>query len=65
MVRDLNRYFSSKIVLRGDQAAALNFSGVLTLDDEHSAIARLCEFLPLTATSQDGVIVLQARPARL
>ncbi len=61
MVRDLNRYFSSQIVLRGDQAAALNFSGVLKLDDEQSAIARLCELLPLTATPQGGAIVLQAR----
>ena len=65
VVRDLNRYFSSKIVLRGDQAAALNFSGVLRLDDETSAIARLCELLPLKASAQDGAIVLQARPAKL
>lgn len=64
VVRDLNRYFSSQIVVRGDQAAALNFSGVLKLDDEKSAIARLCELLPLNATTQDGAVVLQARPTK-
>ncbi|MEO6341454.1 MAG: FecR domain-containing protein [Caulobacteraceae bacterium] len=65
VVRDLNRYFSSQVVLRGDRAATMNFSGVLKLDDEKSAIARLCELLPLTASPQNGAIVLQARAAAL
>lgn len=63
VVRDLNRYFSSQIVLRGADAAALNFSGVLKLDDEPTAVARLCELLPLKATPEGGAVVLRARKA--
>ena len=61
VVGDLNRYFSAHIVLKGDEAAALNFSGVIALDTEDAVIARLCELLPLAASVQNGSIVLQAR----
>jgi transmembrane sensor len=62
VVKDLNRYYSGRIVLAG-KTGELNFSGVLTLDEEAAVVARLCELLPLQASAQNSSIVLEARQA--
>jgi len=59
VVSDLNRYFSSDIMVDGD-AAALTFSGVIHLDTKDDVVARLCELLPLAASTRNGSIILQA-----
>jgi transmembrane sensor len=62
VVRDLNRFYSSGIVVTG-AAAEMNFSGVLALDGEAAVVARLCELLPLASRTENGSIVLEARQA--
>ncbi|HUO22224.1 MAG TPA: FecR domain-containing protein [Caulobacteraceae bacterium] len=57
---DLNRYYGVQIKAEGT-AAALPFSGVLALADESMVINRLTALVPVSANTQDGVIILRAR----
>jgi transmembrane sensor len=57
---DLNRSFATPIRVEGD-ARALTFSGVLVIDDEAAVVRRLVAFLPISARSVAGQVVLSAR----
>jgi transmembrane sensor len=57
---DLNRYYGTPIRTEG-AAGAIPFSGVLTMADEPVVINRLAALVPVSANTQDGVIILRVR----
>jgi transmembrane sensor len=63
VVDDLNHYFDRPIRLDAG-AAALRFSGVLTVDDEARTLGRLTALLPLkTRDAKGGAVAIEARGA--
>jgi transmembrane sensor len=54
---DLNRYGDEQVRVEGP-AANLRFSGVLAIGDQPAMVRRLTALLPLSASRQDGVIIL-------
>lgn len=63
VVKDLNRYFDTPIVV-DDEAGKLRLTAILTLDSERAVVGRLEQFLPLDATATDKAIVLRRAAAR-
>ena len=61
VVRDLNRYFPIPVEPQNAGVAALQFSGVLKIDNEDAVLHRLEEFLPVTADRTDHKIILRPR----
>jgi transmembrane sensor len=59
---DLNRYYGTPVRVEGP-AANLTFSGVLEVSSEAAVINRLAALVPVSANSQDGVIILRKRTA--
>jgi transmembrane sensor len=57
---DLNRYYTAPIRVEG-AARSMSFSGVLAMADEPVVINRLTALVPVSANTQDGVIILRAR----
>jgi transmembrane sensor len=57
---DLSRYYASPVRTEG-LAGSLRFSGVLEAANEPEAIQRLSALVPVSANTQDGVIVLRKR----
>ncbi len=60
VVSDLNRYFPKPIAV-SEGARTLRFSGVLVLDSEDQVVRRLQSFLPVTAETSGGTILLRPR----
>jgi transmembrane sensor len=60
VVDDLNQYFPTPIRL-DPRAAALRFSGVLTVDAEEPTVRRLAMLLPVSDSRRDGAIILKSR----
>jgi transmembrane sensor len=57
---DLNRYGEEEVRVAGP-AAALRFTGVLTIDNQKAMIQRLTSLMPIAASPRnDGVILLSA-----
>ena len=54
---DLNRYGENQVKVQGP-AAALRFSGVLTIDNQGAMVQRLTGLLPVSSSRKDGVITL-------
>lgn len=63
VVKDLNRYFATPIVV-DDQAGKLRLSAILTLDSEPLVVRRLQDFLPLQAKTTQGGIYLSLGAAQ-
>jgi transmembrane sensor len=59
---DLDRYLSDPVRVEGD-AAALRFTGVLTIGDDQAMIRRLAALVPVSASHESGVIILRGRDA--
>jgi len=57
VVKDLNRYFDTPIIV-DDQAGKLRLSAILTLDSEPLVVRRLQDFLPVRAKTTDSGIYL-------
>lgn len=57
---DLSRYYPTPVRVDGG-AASLRFSGVLEIAGEPAVINRLTELVPVSAKTQDGVIILKER----
>ena len=63
VVDDLNRYFTKKILLKGQDTGQREFSGALKVDDEDAVVARLAQLVPLIVEhGDDGVITLRLKP---
>ena len=60
VAEDLSRYYATPVRADGG-AASLRFSGVLKIADEPADIDRLAALVPVSANTQDGVIVLKER----
>jgi transmembrane sensor len=60
VVDDLNQYFPTPIRV-DPRAAALRFSGVLTVDAEEATVRRLAMLLPVSDSRRDGEIMLKSR----
>ncbi len=61
VVRDLNRYFDTPIVV-DDAAGQQRLSTILTLDSQDAVVGRLREFLPLEVRTTHEAIYLSLRP---
>jgi len=59
VVKDLNRYFDTPIVV-DDQAGKLRLNAILTLDSEPLVVRRLQSYLPVQAKTTDGGIYISA-----
>ena len=57
---DLSRYYAAPVRVEGP-AGALRFSGVLAITSEPAVIQRLSALVPVSANTQDGVIILRER----
>jgi len=62
VVEDLNRYSQKPIVIADARAAALRFTGVLTIDDPILMVRRLEAFLPIQSAQDGDRIALRSRP---
>jgi hypothetical protein len=60
VAQDLSRYYGAPVRVTG-AARGLQFSGVLEASSETAVIKRLCALVPVSAKTQDGVIILQQR----
>ena len=60
VAQDLTRYYGEPVRVTG-AASALRFSGVLEASSETAAIKHLSALVPVSAKTQDGVIILQQR----
>lgn len=60
VVSDLGRYFHEPLRIEGSRTAALNFSGVLVVDQEDEIIRRIEALLPVSATRAGGAIVFRS-----
>ena len=60
VVDDLNAYFPTPIRIEGARAAALRFSGVLTIDSEEATLRRLSMLLPITGVHDKRGVVLKS-----
>ena len=63
VVKDLNRYFATPIVV-DEQAGKLRLSAILTLDSEPLVVRRLQDFLPIQAKTTQGSIYLSVGAAQ-
>lgn len=61
VIEDLNRYSDTPIVLEGTSANALEFTGVLMIDQPQTMLARLSGFLPIRSEQEDERIVVRSR----
>jgi len=61
VVEDLNRYLPQSIAIADPKVAELRFTGVLKVDAEASTLARLTLLLPVSATPDNGAIILRSR----
>lgn len=61
VVEDLNRYSETPISIEGDAANALQFTGVLVIDDPQAMLARLQAFLPIEAQREGERIVVRSQ----
>jgi len=61
VVADLNAQYARPVTLADPKAAALPFSGVLTLDDEETVVHRLTLLTSLWSTSSQTGYVLRSR----
>jgi transmembrane sensor len=60
VVRDLNRYFPSHVILENNAVATRHFSGVLRMDNENAVLERISQFLPVSVQYHpNGDIVLR------
>ncbi len=57
---DLSRYYATPVRVDSG-AASLRFSGVLEIAGEPAVINRLTELVPVSAKTEDGVIILKER----
>jgi transmembrane sensor len=64
VVKDLNRYFETPIMVDKD-AGQMRLNAVLTLDSESSVVGRLQEFLPLDVKTTAQGIVLSRGSGRI
>jgi transmembrane sensor len=61
VVEDLNRYLPHTVRIADERTAELRFTGVLKVDAEAPTLARLAVLLPVSATRDNGAIILQVR----
>ncbi len=61
VIEDLNRYSETPITLLGEDANALQFSGVLVIDEPQTMLARLEAFLPIRSEHDGDRIVVRGR----
>jgi transmembrane sensor len=61
VVEDLNRYLPRTVRIADQQTADLRFTGVLKVGAEAPTLARLAVLLPVSATQDNGAIILQVR----
>lgn len=61
VIEDLNRYSDTPITLDSQDANALQFSGVLVIDEPQTMLARLEAFLPIRSEHDGDRIVVRRR----
>ncbi|MCX7358054.1 MAG: FecR domain-containing protein [Alphaproteobacteria bacterium] len=61
VIEDLNRYSDTPIILDSEDASALQFSGVLVIDQPQTMLARLEAFLPIRSEHDGDRIVVRRR----